>query len=465
MEGTASRLEWLTFQRLATALLFLAIGLGACFAPAQNDTWWQLRTGQDIWNTRSIDLSDHFSHTASGAYWPNHEWLSQVLFYAIYRIGGLRLVTAVIASLIVGAWIVIWRLSPGDKGLRLVLVALALVPSSSAWSLRPQVLTLFLLALTAFLTVRRRYLLMPPVFLLWANLHGGVTLGFPLLAGWIAALVVEQRKLPMRALAIAAVCFLATAMTPLGVSLWTEVPATLARTRPYGIQEWRPPGLTELRFIPFWLLAGALVVLVIRKRPWQAASRAGPLIWTALAMLPLAVASERNIPPFLLMAVPAVAAMGNWRLESFLQGSGRLKHPVVNAGVLLAGVLLAAGTIAYAWSSETPRLGWHPLPADAIAAMASCPERLYNRYDEGGYLIWFVPNRKVFIDSRQDPYPSTLVRDQIRVEASGDFAELFDRYAIGCAFVAADSPIAVRLMAGGWRSAYTGSGWVVMTRN
>jgi hypothetical protein len=391
--------------------------------------------------------------------------LSEVLFYAVYRLGGLRLLTAVVASLIVGAWVLIWRLAPGDKGVRLILCALALVPSSSAWSLRPQVLTLFLLAVAAFLIVRRRYLLMPPVFLLWANLHGGVTLGFPLLAGWIAALVVEERRLPVRALAIAGLCFLATAVTPLGVSLWSEVPATLARTRPYGIMEWRPPGLTDLRFLPFWLLAGALVALVIRKRPWQAALPAGPMIWAALALLPLAVASERNVPPFLLMAVPAVAAMGDWRLESLLRTSRRVEHPMLNAGVLLAGVLLAAGTIAYAWSSENSRLGWHPLPAPVIASLASCPERLYNRYDEGGYLIWFVPNRKVFIDSRQDPYPSTLVRDQIRVEASGDYGELFDRYAIGCALVAAGSPIADRLKADGWQSAYNGSGWLVVTRN
>src|ERR1700704_550752 len=95
-----SRLKGLTFDRLSTALLFVAIGFGACLAPAQNDTWWHLRTGQDIWSTRTIDLRDHFSHTVSGAYWPNHEWLSQVLFYGVYRLGGLPLLTALVAGLI-----------------------------------------------------------------------------------------------------------------------------------------------------------------------------------------------------------------------------------------------------------------------------------------------------------------------------------------------------------------------------
>src|SRR5712691_10130909 len=183
MKSTVSRLDWLTFQRLATALLFLAISLGACFAPAQNDTWWQLRTGQDIWNTRSIDLNDHFSHTASGAYWPNHEWLSQVLFYAIYRVGGLRLLTACCAAAITMAWAIAWRMTSGHTLRRLLIGALALVPSATGWTLRPQALTLLLFATTALLLIRRREIFLPLLFLVWANLHGGVVLGFVLIAG------------------------------------------------------------------------------------------------------------------------------------------------------------------------------------------------------------------------------------------------------------------------------------------
>jgi hypothetical protein len=98
-----------------------------------------------------------------------------------------------------------------------------------------------------------------------------------------------------------------------------------------------------------------------------------------------------------------------------------------------------------------------------VTALENCPERLYNRYDEGGYLIWFVPGRKVFLDSRQDPYPQALVRAQIEVEKSGDYKALFDRYGIGCAFVADDSPIARRLLADGWLKAHDGD-LVVLTR-
>jgi hypothetical protein len=113
-DGTALRRCHLTFERLATALLFLAAGAGACFAPAQSDTWWQLRTGEAIWTTGTVDLTDRLSYIVAGSYWPNHEWLSQVLFYAGYRAGGLPLLTALTATVIVGAWLLIWRLTPGS---------------------------------------------------------------------------------------------------------------------------------------------------------------------------------------------------------------------------------------------------------------------------------------------------------------------------------------------------------------
>jgi len=464
VKRAAAHLESFTFERLGTALLFLAIGVAACFSPAQNDTWWHLRAGGDIWASRAIDLRDHYSHTVNGGYWPNHEWLSQVVFFAVYRVGGMPLLTFLVAALIVGAWWLIWRVTPGGTTLRVILCALALIPSSLAWALRPQVFTLVMLAATSVLLVRRRYLLLPPLFLIWANLHGGVMLGFPLLAGGVAGRFVEERKWPLRLLAVIGLCVVATTITPLGASLWAEVPASLVRTRPYGISEWRAPGLIEPVFMPFWLLAGVLVVLTIRERPWRATSASSVMTWTALAMLPLALTSGRNVPPFVLLAVPAIAAMRGSYAPASRRASGGIEHPRLNAGIFAILFTAALATVSYAWISELPGLGWRPLPPQALEALAACPDRLYNRYDEGGYLIWFLPQRKVFVDSRQDPYPATLVHEQIRTEISGDYRELFEQHAIRCAFVAAGSPIAQRLAANGWEQEYVGRSWAVLTR-
>jgi hypothetical protein len=77
--GTMSRAitGWFSRDGFPLALLFLAIFLAACVMPAQSDTFWQLRAGQEMWRTGGIMLRDEFTHTVNGGYWPNHESLSR----------------------------------------------------------------------------------------------------------------------------------------------------------------------------------------------------------------------------------------------------------------------------------------------------------------------------------------------------------------------------------------------------
>src|SRR3954470_1969403 len=103
----------LTFDRTATGLLFIAIAFAACFTPAQNDTWWHLRAGQETWLAGAVQLRDNFSYTAAGAYCPNQDWLGEVVLYALYRAGGLPLMTAFAAALLSAAWALVWRITPG----------------------------------------------------------------------------------------------------------------------------------------------------------------------------------------------------------------------------------------------------------------------------------------------------------------------------------------------------------------
>jgi len=105
---------------------------------------------------------------------------------------------------------------------------------------------------------------------------------------------------------------------------------------------------------------------------------------------------------------------------------------------------------------------WRPLPQGALAAMDRCNGNLYNRFDEGGYLIWFAPDRKVFIDSRYFPYPDDLLQEHMRIERTGDAAGAFRRYDIRCAYLPAESLVARRLVDDGWNSLYRDSEWTVL---
>src|SRR5579862_4167791 len=129
----------LTFRHLTVGLLFGAIAVFACLMPAQGDTYWHLRAGQEIWRTLHVPLDEHYSYTADGRFWPDHEWLWQALSYGLYRVGGMRLLVVGGAAFVMGAVAILYRLMVGPAGVRLVIMLLALPLSSSLWVLRPQV--------------------------------------------------------------------------------------------------------------------------------------------------------------------------------------------------------------------------------------------------------------------------------------------------------------------------------------
>ena len=140
------------------------------------------------------------------------------------------------------------------------------------------------------------------------------------------------------------------------------------------------------------------------------------------------------------------------------------ERPLLNLAIMAFATIGVVVTLAWAYRNEVPRLRWHPVPAAAIAALGQCPDNLYNRYDEGGPLLWFAPDKKVFLDGRQDPFPSELVKEHIAVETGQAGHEtVFRRHQIRCAYLPRVSPVAARLTAAGWKTLHADSRWVVLS--
>jgi hypothetical protein len=459
----AARVRSFTFERFATALFLVAVVAAACLMPAQTDTWWQLRAGEEMWKSHHVMLHDQFSHTVSGAYWPNHEWLAQLAFYAAYRVGGLPLLTALCGVAVTTCWAVVATLTPASSRARLVLLGAGAILTSPAWSVRPQVFSLALLAIAIWIIVdRRRVWTLAPLFVMWANLHGGVALGIVLLGAAVVATGLVDRARFRRTAILAAACLLCTAATPLGFTLWAEVPLSLARLHAYGVIEWQRPGLA-LADLPFWAAAAAMFVLLIIHRSAVRSSFPVAFLGVASSMFfLLALQTRRNIPPFVLCAVPLLGTLLQRATPS--SALARREHPVLNVAAIGAAAVLAGLIVAVAWAEPSGRLGWNPVSDELRRAVTSCPGRLYNRYDDGGYLIWFARDKKVFIDSRQDPYPRDMVSRHIQLERTGQYKPMFARYDIACALTTLESPLAVALARDGWQETSGAGSWAIFAR-
>lgn len=458
--------QGLTFAQTRVALLMLAVAATAAVMPAQSDSYWHLRAGYDLARTGHVPLVDAYSYTARGLPWPNHEWLWQALSWACHRAGGMPLLTAAGAAMATAACAVAYGLMRARPGVNFLLALIGIPLASVVWALRPQVASLLLLVLLLRLLTdgrRGRLLLIPPLFLLWANLHGAVALGCLVMGVATVVAGFHDRRLAVRLAMLTVVCGALTAATPMGVHLWTFIGESMARSHQNQIMEWMPSYPKGPVEISFWVAASILVGTTIAR--WRRLSSFGDrlVVAVALVLVVLAARAVRNIAPFCLVWMPAMSRLigpAAWLPGTRRDGTSD-EHPRLN--VALVGLMLVGATAAIfvSWRAPLPRLGWRPIPQPAIAAIRGCGGPLYNRYNEGGYLIWFVPEVPVFIDSRQDPYPAALLSADIDAEKTGEYRALFTRHGIRCAALPPASPVSKRLAADGWRELFRDEAWVV----
>jgi len=107
-------------------------------------------------------------------------------------------------------------------------------------------------------------------------------------------------------------------------------------------------------------------------------------------------------------------------------------------------------------------LGWLPLPQVPLSLCAPVRTRSTITITKADTSSGCLPERKVFVDSRQDPYPLSFLLELEKVE-SGQLPHgpLFARYGIRCSFLSTDSPTVSALNSERWRTTYRDERWAV----
>jgi hypothetical protein len=484
MTGRGSWSRGISFSELALGLVLVLSAARALLMPATADTYWHLRVGADVVRLHAVPRTELYSFTAFGHPWREHEWLWDPITWACHRLGGMPLLTVFAATFAVVALVLVHRLMTGSAWMRLPLLLITVLLAFPLWTIRPQVFTLFAVPFLVTLLVRDRHWPIPLLFLIWANMHGAVALGGILLGAATAVALLRWRLRGAladrrRAIALAVALPLAGAAclgTPLGLGIFDFLADSMVRVRTVGIGEWQRTIPDNPYSVIFWIAALALVGLVVARRrvlrtDGHASSWADWVVVTgALALLPLAVAAMRNVGVFALIAAPAATRLLGpnaavrlpWRKARAPGADG--DRPVLNLVLLAAAGLGALAFVAACWIRNAPMLGWRPIDGGALAALRACDGPLYNQYDEGGYLIWFAPEKPVFVDNRQDPYPLDHLRAQLDVQwDAAPYRPLFDRWGIRCAFLPMTSSTVAALDRDGWITRYRGQRYTVLS--
>ena len=357
-------------ERMAVGLLFVAILALASAAPAKSDTWWLIRAGQDIWQQKQVPTVDTYSHTIRGRPWPNHEWLTDLLFYAAHRAGRMPGLALLCVSLVVFSLALSWRLMAGSFEVRFLLFALSLTSAAGAWAMRPQLVTMACFITACCLLATQRLWWLPLHFLIWANLHGAVVLGVIAIGAVILADTIRTRRIPWRLVAVGGLSALTTLATPLGFDLWMLLASYGGGARGQGIEEWMRPQWPPAN-LAFWAVVAALIALtLVRLRKMEATeARLTAIAW---AVLPLALSAVRNVAIFLLIAVPAVSALWAGRAAHRDRSSTRIDRNPINTAIVAVASVAALLLVGRLWSRPPDGWGWTPFQPAAINAASAC---------------------------------------------------------------------------------------------
>jgi hypothetical protein len=489
----------------ATVLLFTALLFAVSHSNPLVDTWLSLAAGRHI-SAHGVDDVDPFSFASRPSAaaslspgagmlpmawawlhptgWINQKWLTHLALFHVHRLGGggALLAWKIVLYALLTAALLRAALVRGASWLSAAATAaLALLISRPYLEIRAQDVTnLALAALMLVLALAgrgraRAFWLLPPLFAVWSNAHGGFVFGVLLVVVFVAVTALagdagEDTEGDSRAVlhhgaaalavslavAVAASPYrLANLTHPLGMTAGKN--AALWRT----IVEWRPSWKgTVAESGPVVLLALAVVAaaaLATLRRKERASERpAWQDVAVAGAAVGLAVSSLRFVPVAAFVCAPLLA--GWWDAETGRRAASRTsgrapgatRRAAVTAGALWLAA--AAAVIGFAvrfsstylapWPGDRERTsaldrmtGSFAFPEGVCAFLAAnrVSGRLWVPWDAAGYVLWRQtpdaatgqPPVQVLIDGRaQDVFTTTQFQTYLDLAAGGPTGRL-----------------------------------------
>lgn len=464
-------------SKVAATLILLFLGTFALFSsPIDADFGWHMRFGMNIAEQRKVTMDNNFSFTLPNYQWANSYWLSEVIQYQLYdNFGAIGLSIALSVGFVL---VVLHILSRTKYDLRNVAFPVALIfifISSYGLTVRPLYFsTLFALTVFAiFMHFPGKIPYLPILFLFWANMHADFLLGLFIVAIFLIALLIEK-KLTMVHVISGGFSFLATFVNPFGIELHKTL---LKETHPFQfryILEWRPLWENSSHAILFMVFVIAILYLLY----WRRLSLAVKLTFLVFFLLSvrfsyfsrllLLVSFFPIIDIFSYLLVDLRGLLTGYKFTFLLYSCKVLSFLLV---VLLSvgffnKVNLSSNT--RAWSAAAN----YPYDAVRYFKANNLSGNVLNFYGWGGYLVWHLPENKVFIDGRMPSWRTkgeSVFEDYVSIAIDGeegtDLLESYiSEYSIEYALFPWDSPFVETLLALGWEVSYTDSTAVVLRR-
>lgn len=465
---TTSRI-WCPFHAALAALIATMVFFFCGQSVADPDIWWHLENARILVTEHHWIRFDTYSYTAAGSPWINSEWLSELVYYAAWKAGGLKglfVLYLFMAELVMmGLLYLAYKVSGSIKAATLASIVAVLL---AVVNFGPRTILFGWACMVVVMLILWKEMdhgdaplwPLPITFCLWANLHGSWLIGMVVFAIVIAARSfdfkwgnIESTKLSRDQLQRLITSWLCSAaalfVNPYGYKL-VFYPFDLAFRQKLNVshvEEWASIDFHEPRGkIVFGLIILIILLALTAKRKWSLAE---------VGFIAFALYTSLTYIRFLFLAAILLTPIIARRFTFVPPYKREIDRSWLNAIM----VVILFGIIVYRFP-KTKTLAddiGKKFPIGAIHFLQHHPgERTLNHYMWGGYMIWAKPAIPTFIDSRTDIFEyKGVLADYLDLLRLKDPLELIDKYHADLVFFPPKDPLAYLLRhSSGWHVAY-----------
>lgn len=422
-------------NRILSLLPYLTVFIFTLYSPSDPDLGWHLKYGEFFAEHGSVLRGNTFSTLMPDYRWANTSWLTDIISYGVYQAGGflgLTLFGSLVVTLTFFFFSRVAKLTLWDQAFLFPLL-LYLEQPLNAVSFRGQQISLLLIGILFYLigfykSKPKIFLLIIPLFLVWANLHGQFIFGLALFAGWIAIYLIQKaivdvlnfpKKAPfvkklmyvvrtnaketMFLFGILIASSTVTVINPFGIGIHTAALSHFGSPLLKNIGEYLPFELLSQAWINQVIVGIGIVLGFIFLYFKSNLAPRIPLLVVSLVVYALSFSVRRYAWPAYYMILPMLQP-----IAGFLKPDNKKTASIMTAVflIILFGIAVTSRFpftkyVSYNWNDycKTYSLKCSSDAAEYIVKNNLTAD-LYTLYGWGGWLIWQYPEIDPLIDGR-----------------------------------------------------------------
>jgi len=437
---------------------------------SEPDVFWHIKNGEIILKTGTIPEKDVFSFITEGKEWVSPEWLSDIVFYLVYRAGDFVLLNLFTILLFTSAFLLLYiililrNVNPVLSGFLVITGALGSWMRSQP---RPHIFTylmfgIMILLIDEYRLRGKKYIwLLPLVSLLWVNLHPESAMAVLL---FLSIIIMELLKKYINKSISGKYEFLKlddeltdANLIEMGIVFLLTLGVNFIHPQGYKVFDFlfrHPDVVTNIEINEFLPLdyegfpKTFISIVLLMVIGLAGIKRNFHVIHLVIGFGFLTMKFRRFVPEFYIFAIPSAGVALQYLIDSlkeFLKTRVPAKSFNIFSAVFLiifiAFITYAIHTLFYYDVYKFKGLGVHkkyfPVRAFEFIRQNKIKPRVYNTANLGGAFIFnFFPEQKAFEDTRLISYEAMLAFKQSSNRP--DFLKLTEYYDVNYALLDTD---------------------------